>query len=336
MRTWHPHRPRGRGPRRRPARLGAARRDRIGHPRAGDRLPPLRELAAEIGVNANTLRAAYAKLEADRLIETRHGSGTFVAGAPARRDLSPLVDAASRAAHDAGIDPRDLAAALYVSSPDKPERAGRRGAPAARAARADRPARAARRRTRPGAAGEPERHPRGPRILTADELESVRAHSSPVFRLRSALLEVLRDLLCGDRLHEAREHRVRELGHRLEEPRRPRRCRRPCAGIRPRARASARTPRHRPGRAVRRCPRSRRAFPRRRVSNWWWVCPQTTNCAVTPSSIGASRSGGVTCVMISSSLRGEPWAVEDAVDLDGRLEPFEPAPGRALRDRRCP
>src|SRR3954453_10984184 len=87
--------------------------------RAGDRLPPLRELAVEVGVNANTLRAAYAKLEADGLIETRHGSGTYVTGTrPERRDLSPLVGAASRAARDAGVDPRVLAAALYVSNAD--------------------------------------------------------------------------------------------------------------------------------------------------------------------------------------------------------------------------
>jgi DNA-binding transcriptional regulator YhcF (GntR family) len=89
--------------------------------RPGDRLPPLRELAVEIGVNANTLRAVYAKLESEGLIETRHGSGTYVRGAGAHRDLSPLVGAASRAARDAGIDPRELAAALYVSSTDEPE-----------------------------------------------------------------------------------------------------------------------------------------------------------------------------------------------------------------------
>src|SRR4051794_41486345 len=84
--------------------------------RAGDRLPPLRELADEVGVNANTLRAAYARLESDGLVETRHGSGTYVA-ATAGRDLSPLVAAAARAARDAGADPRDLAAALYVMRP---------------------------------------------------------------------------------------------------------------------------------------------------------------------------------------------------------------------------
>lgn len=81
----------------------------------GDRLPPLRELAEEVGVNANTLRSVYAKLEADGLIDTRHGSGTFVRGAPARPDLNDLVDSTTAAARDAGVDPRDLAAALYVS-----------------------------------------------------------------------------------------------------------------------------------------------------------------------------------------------------------------------------
>jgi DNA-binding transcriptional regulator YhcF (GntR family) len=153
--------------------------------RAGDRLPPLRELAAEVGVNANTLRAAYAKLEADGLIETRHGSGTFVAGAPARRDLSPLVGAASRAARDAGVDPRELAAALYVSSPGKPEteadaEAHRRRALREQIALLERLVA----ELAPVPVAEPERHPRGPRILTADELEAVRAQL--IARLQSS------------------------------------------------------------------------------------------------------------------------------------------------------
>jgi DNA-binding FadR family transcriptional regulator len=142
--------------------------------RGGDRLPPLRELADEVGVNANTLRAAYAKLEADGLIETRHGSGTFVTGSAAARNLAHLVGAASRAARDAGVDPRELAAALYVTNPDEPElnpEAHRRRALREEIAMLERLVA----ELVPPPGGEPEPHPRGPRILTTAELEEVRA-----------------------------------------------------------------------------------------------------------------------------------------------------------------
>ncbi len=49
----------------------------------GDRLPPVRSLAGELGVNVNTIRAAYAKLEADGLVQTRHGVGSVVVEASA-------------------------------------------------------------------------------------------------------------------------------------------------------------------------------------------------------------------------------------------------------------
>jgi GntR family transcriptional regulator len=46
---------------------------------AGDRLPGSRELAADLGVNFHTVRKAYAALEAEGLLRTEHGTGTFVA-----------------------------------------------------------------------------------------------------------------------------------------------------------------------------------------------------------------------------------------------------------------
>lgn len=47
----------------------------------GDRLPSLRDAADAAGVNVNTVRAAYAKLESAGVVETEQGRGTYVARA---------------------------------------------------------------------------------------------------------------------------------------------------------------------------------------------------------------------------------------------------------------
>ena len=46
--------------------------------KVGDKLPSVRELAAEAGVNVNTARAVYARLEREGLIRSEQGRGTFV------------------------------------------------------------------------------------------------------------------------------------------------------------------------------------------------------------------------------------------------------------------
>ena len=51
--------------------------------KAGDRLPPNRELAQALNVNRATVSTAYAELEADGLIESHVGRGTFITARPA-------------------------------------------------------------------------------------------------------------------------------------------------------------------------------------------------------------------------------------------------------------
>ena len=42
-------------------------------------LPPVRQLAADLGVNLNTIATAYHELQKDGLIVVKHGSGSVVA-----------------------------------------------------------------------------------------------------------------------------------------------------------------------------------------------------------------------------------------------------------------
>lgn len=87
----------------------------------GARLPGLQRLAEVVGVNANTVRAVYRRLEQDGLVATRHGSGTFVTGASGeRRALAQLAAEAARAARAAGVDPREVATALYAGAEAQP------------------------------------------------------------------------------------------------------------------------------------------------------------------------------------------------------------------------
>jgi DNA-binding transcriptional regulator YhcF (GntR family) len=88
-----------------------------GELRAGDRLPGVRELAGGASVNVNTARAVYRRLEDDGLIVSRQGLGTFVADtAPAFPELERLAADAVENARASGIDPRELARAIYAGS----------------------------------------------------------------------------------------------------------------------------------------------------------------------------------------------------------------------------
>jgi DNA-binding transcriptional regulator YhcF (GntR family) len=98
--------------------LAWALRARIGDGRfsAGKQLPGLRELAEMTGVNVNTIRAVYQRLEQEGLIDSRQGSGTFVAIDPPRPSAIATIAAdAARVAREIGVEPREVAAARSVS-----------------------------------------------------------------------------------------------------------------------------------------------------------------------------------------------------------------------------
>ena len=58
-----------------------------GEAKSGERLPPARDLAAVLGVNANTVLRALRALRDEGLLEFRRGRGITVAGVPERGAL---------------------------------------------------------------------------------------------------------------------------------------------------------------------------------------------------------------------------------------------------------
>jgi DNA-binding transcriptional regulator YhcF (GntR family) len=172
--------------------LAWALRARIGDGRLapGRRLPGLRELAEMLGINANTARAVYQRLEQEGLIDSRQGTGTFVASiAPEPSAVGQIAADAARQARRTGVDPREVAAALYVSPEPPADAADAAGQTSDTAARA--PERRRELRTQIAALEQTlselqARHPgliptpleqvrhAGPRLLSADELEEVR------------------------------------------------------------------------------------------------------------------------------------------------------------------
>ncbi len=53
-----------------------------GHQKFGEKLPSVREMAVQMGVNPNTIQRTYSELERMSIVETRRGQGTFVVENP--------------------------------------------------------------------------------------------------------------------------------------------------------------------------------------------------------------------------------------------------------------
>jgi GntR family transcriptional regulator len=57
----------------------------------GTALPPVRQLAGDLGVNLNTIAAAYRELQSEGLLAVKHGSGAVVASRTTERDPDELL-----------------------------------------------------------------------------------------------------------------------------------------------------------------------------------------------------------------------------------------------------
>ena len=84
-----------------------------------DPLPSVRQLAADIRINHNTIAQAYRELERDGVVYVRRGQGTFVApiadrGADRRRLAAEAAERAITDAHRNGISAEELLDALNI------------------------------------------------------------------------------------------------------------------------------------------------------------------------------------------------------------------------------
>ncbi len=193
--------------------LAWALRARIGDKRLvpGQRLPGLRELAEMLGINANTARAVYQRLEQEGLIDSRQGTGTFVARiAQEPSAVGQIAADAAQEARRTGVDPREVAAALYVTTDAQAGPGGFSEAPTSggtgkRSAERRKELRAqiaALEQTlseiqgrHPGlipTPSKPHRHA-GPRLLSVDDLEGVRGELVRRLAAAEPLLEIPED-----------------------------------------------------------------------------------------------------------------------------------------------
>ena len=128
----------------------------------GEQLPSVRRLADAAGVNVNTIRSVYERLEGEGFLRTEHGRGSFVA------DKVPR------------LDPRAAAVRVYAS-----DRSGLREQITALEAEL-----VAHGSTAPG-----RRRSEGPRVLTTTELSEIRddlvARLDQLDQMRDDLVEVL-------------------------------------------------------------------------------------------------------------------------------------------------
>ena len=91
-----------------------------GDVRRGEQLPSVRDVAAALAVNPNTVNRAYAELERDGVVETRRGRGTFVVGratsrlAPSGARLAEIAERFVAHARSLGYESTQIVSAVRI------------------------------------------------------------------------------------------------------------------------------------------------------------------------------------------------------------------------------
>jgi len=80
-----------------------------GEAKPGERLPPAKDLAAELGVNTNTVLRALRQLRDEGLLEFRRGRGITVSGTPERGAVVARARELVEFARHQGYRPDELA-----------------------------------------------------------------------------------------------------------------------------------------------------------------------------------------------------------------------------------
>ena len=79
-----------------------------GEAKAGERLPPAKDLAAVLGVNTNTVLRALRQLRDEGLLEFRRGRGITVTGTPEQSAVVERAKELLRYARKQGYKPEEL------------------------------------------------------------------------------------------------------------------------------------------------------------------------------------------------------------------------------------
>jgi len=96
----------------------------LGYLQEGDRLPTVKDVAADLAINPNTVVKAYRQLEHEGLAGGRPGQGTFITATSSpdlpeeQQILRASLEEWLRAAQEAGLDDEAVTALIAVARQD--------------------------------------------------------------------------------------------------------------------------------------------------------------------------------------------------------------------------